>query len=131
MAEERKLNKEEKQELAEAREAFSLPDLDALDEVLEGAAMGGLDDDLLFHLGVWLGDQVAAETGWVWVHLSFGPGLEAPAVVSSDRGVALLPLQIIGGVVDSGDPSGPRQLLEKLRGGARPQGAPGSYALVA
>lgn len=131
MIEERKLDKEEKQELAEAREAFSLPDLDAFDEVMQDAAMGGLDDDMLFHVGVWYGDQVAAETGWVWVHLSFGPGLEAPALVSADRGLAFLPLQAIGSVVDGGDAGAPRQLLERLQGGARPKGAPGSYALVA
>jgi hypothetical protein len=131
MPEERKLNREEKQELADARETFSLPDLDAFDEVLEALSMGGGDDELVFHVGVWLGDRVAAATGWVWVHLSLGPGLEAPALVSSDRGVALLPLQLVGAVVDSGDPHPPRELLDKLEQGARPRGAPGSYALVA
>jgi len=131
MADERKLTRAEKDELAEAREAFSLPDLDALTEVLEAITMGGGDDDLVFHVGVWLGDRVADLTGWVWVHLSYGPGLDAPALVSPDRALALLPLQLVGSVAD-GAPGGDLvTLLRRLESGARPSAPPQSYALVA
>lgn len=134
MVEERKLNREEKEELAEARAGFDL-DEDQLGEVLDEASLEP-DDELLFRLGVWYGDQVADITGWVWVHLTLGPGLESPALVSADRGLAFLPLQVVVAEVetkrDPWDPA-PRALvtmLERLAGGARPKGEPGSYALV-
>jgi len=130
VAEERKLTKAEKAELAEARAALSLPDADALAEVLQQAATAGLDDDLLFHVGVWLGDHVADLTGWVWVHLRFGPGLDAPALVSADRSLAMLPLQLVGSVVDGADPAEVVSLVERLEAGARPRAPEGSYALV-
>jgi len=131
MADERKLTRAEKDELADARQAFSLPGLDELAEVLDDVAMGGADDDLLFHVGVWIGDWVAGQTGWVWIHVSFGPGLEAPALVSSDRSLAMLPLQLVGSVADGAPAAELLGLLRRLETGARPSAPPRSFALVA
>ena len=135
MAEERKLTSEEKEELVAAREAYSLPDLEALDEVMEAASMG-LKDEVVFHLGVWFGDRVAQITGWVWVWVSFGEGLEAPALVSADRGVCLLPLQFVASAIEverdpwKPEPNPLRAMIERLESGVRPKGEAGSYALV-
>lgn len=135
MAEERALTRAEKDELADAREAFALADREALDAFLDEAALG-LDDEALFHFGVWYGDRIAAITGWVWVYLDLGGGLEAPALVSADRAVALFPLQFAAGAMEREvDPWTPQPhpltvLLDRLEGGARPKGDPGSYALV-
>ena len=134
MITERKLSKEEQAELQDARESFVL-EREGLPELLTSLRMGP-DDDVVFHLGVWLGDRVAELTGWVWVHVALGPGLEAPALVSADRGLCFLPLQaVVHAVERAPDPwnPGPEPLvhmLERLEGGGRPQGAEGSYALV-
>ncbi len=134
MVTERKLSREEKGELDDAREGFDL-DVDGLTDVLEGLRMGA-DDELLFRLGVWVGDRVADETGWVWVYLQLGAGLEAPGLVSADRGVCFLPLQAVAAAVEAKpDPWNPTPpaivaMLSRLEAGDRPKGEPGSYALV-
>lgn len=119
-------------ELAELREAAEEPASDDLDAWID-ALRDDPDDDGIFALGAWWGMQVAAITGWAWVTLVLGEGMEAPALVSPDRGVAVLPLQLAAGAVE-GDPAEATDLadvLERLRSGARPTGPAGSYAIVA
>lgn len=134
MVTERKLTKAEKDELDAAREGFELEE-DGLTDVLDALGMG-VDDEMLFRLGVWVGDQVATLTGWVWVHLEFGPALEAPGLVAADRSVCFLPLQAVASAVEAQpDPWSPAPrplvvMLSRLRAGDRPQGEPDSYALV-
>ena len=96
----------------------------------------GVEDELLFRLGVWLGDRVAAHTSWVWTYLELGPGLEAPGLVATDRSVCFLPLQAVAAAIEATpDPWNPAPqplvvMLSRLAAGDRPKGEPGSYALV-
>lgn len=130
MVTERRLSPEEREELAEAAGHVDLPDLDALDALVQAARAGEVDEELIFHLGAWFGEQVRAATGWRWVFLSFGEGLEAPAVVAEDRSVACLPLQLVGEVLEGQGDDVLRVILERLRAGQRPRGAPRSYAIL-
>ena len=131
MIDERPLTGEEREELREATTSVDLPDLEALAGLLEAVAEGEVapDDELTFRLGAWWGQQVRAATGWKWVHLRLGEGLEAPALVDGDRSVALLPLQLVATALEGEGPDLVR-ILERLRRGDRPTGAPGTYALV-
>lgn len=127
---ERRLTPEEREEIVDAAGSVALPDLDALDELVAQAREEGVDDELLFHLGAWWGEQVREAAGWLWVHLTLGEALEAPALVSEDRGVACLPLQLVAGVLDGSHDPVLRTILERLQAGERPRGAPKSYAIV-
>lgn len=127
---ERRLSPDERDELAEAAAGVDLPDLDALDALVGSLRGGEVDDEVVFAVGAWFGAQVREATGWHWVHLTFGEGLEAPALVSDDRGVALLPLQLVGGVLEGTHDDVLRSILDRLRQGERPRGAPKGYALV-
>ncbi len=134
MVTERKLTAAEKAELDDAREGFAVDEA-TLPDVLMGLRMG-VDDELLFRLGVWFGDRVAERTGWVWVYLTLGDALEAPGLVSPDRGLCFLPLQSVASAVDTTpDPWNPAPeplmvMLARLDAGDRPRGEPGSFALV-
>lgn len=129
MITEKALPDDERDELLEAAASLDLPDLDAFGELLDG--LDDADDELLFAVGAWWGERVRGITGWSWVTLLLGEALETPALVSADRGVAVLPLQLVAGVADGAEPPDLRGMLERLARGDRPNGPPGSYAIVA
>lgn len=130
MITERALTPEDLDEIAEAAAALDVADLDALDDLVDAWGEAGADDAQMFHLGAWWGERVRTITGWAWVNLRFGDGLETPALVSADRSVACLPLQLAAGVLEGAHAPVLRALIERLEAGQRPKGAPGSYALI-
>lgn len=130
MIHESALPAEELDELIEAASQIELADGEALEQWL--SELSPDDDEALFAIGAWWGERVRVITGWTWVLLTFGDGLDAPALVSADRGVAVLPLQLVAGAVDgSGEPGVLSDALARFARGDRPTGPPGSYALLA
>lgn len=132
MPSDRPLNDEERDELLAAADQVGLPDLDALQELVDAARAGEveLDDELLFHVGAWFGERAREATGWRWVLARLGEGLEAPALVPEDRSVALLPLQLVAGVLEGTHDDVLRTVLTRLLDGQRPSGPPRSYAII-
>ncbi len=133
MPETRLLTDEEREELREAAESVALEGMDDLHVLMEDAIDGEqpLDDEAIFHLGVWWGEQIRLITGWKWKTLVLGEGLEGPALIAKDASVAFLPLQWVAEVVEGRRPNDLRETWERLRRGERPQAPPGSLALFA
>ena len=132
MPRDRALSEAERTELEQAAGEVGLPDLQALQELIDGARAGEVqvDDELVFHVGAWVGERVRKATGWRWVLANLGEGLDAPALVPEDRSVALLPLQLVGGVLEGSHDDVLCSVLERLEQGERPTGPPRSYALI-
>lgn len=117
-------------ELDELREAAASLEVDGEARLSDLGA--DPDDELVFAFAAWWGAEVARLTGWTWVGLTLPGAVETPGLVSDDRGVAVLPFQLVALALD-GD-AGARAVLDATMGrlarGERPRGAPGSYALV-
>lgn len=130
MIQESPLSGDDEAELRDAASELAISDLDGLDALLEAVRQGDVaaDDALAFALGAWVGAEVREATGWRWVHLRLGEGLETPALVDEARALALLPLQLAADALEGHQDL--RTLLERLRRGDRPRGTPGTYALV-
>ena len=57
------------------------------------------DEELALRLGALYGDELCRVAGWDWEMLSWPSGLETLAVVSPDRSVCVLPLDLVGRVI--------------------------------
>jgi hypothetical protein len=63
-----------------------------VDDVRSGTAPPPRDRDELFGLGVLWGEQLRAQVGWLWVHLTYEGGLSSFALVPDDRAFAVFPI---------------------------------------
>ena len=63
-----------------------------VDEVRSGARPEPQSQDVRLGLGALWGEQVRAQVGWIWVHLTYPDGFASYAVVPDDRAFACFPL---------------------------------------
>jgi hypothetical protein len=102
---ERPLTDEERDAMAKcAQTALAALEANGLPEVIVTRIGGFVDDvraghrpephsqDVRLGLGVLWGEQVRAQVGWRWVHLSYANGFASYALVPDDRAFACFPL---------------------------------------
>jgi hypothetical protein len=63
-----------------------------VDEVRAGTRPEPKSQDVRLGLGALWGEQVRAQVGWIWVHLTYPDGFASYAVVPDDRAFACFPL---------------------------------------
>jgi hypothetical protein len=119
-------------------------DDDAVPEAIVSSIGGFVDDirmgrraepssqDIRLGLGVLWGEQVRAQVGWRWVHLSYPNGFASYAVVPDDRAFACFPLNRLTELMRSGagvmNTSVP--LFDSIRTGALPARRQNAYLVI-
>jgi hypothetical protein len=119
-------------------------DDDAVPEAIVSSIGGFVDDirmgrrpepssqDIRLGLGVLWGEQVRAQVGWRWVHLSYPNGFASYAVVPDDRAFACFPLNRLTELMRSGpgvmNTSVP--LFDSIRVGALPARRENAYLVI-
>lgn len=101
-----------------------------VEEVRAGKREEPKNQDVRLGLGVLWGEQVRAQVGWRWVHLTYPDGFASYAVVPDDRAFACFPLNRIP---DSFQPSGPNtsaHVFESIREGSLPARKPNAYLVI-
>ena len=73
-----------------------------IDEVRAGRLPEPSNQDVRLGLGVLWGEQVRAQVGWRWVHLSYPNGFASYALVPDDRAFACFPLNRLGELLRMG-----------------------------
>lgn len=73
-----------------------------LEEVRSGQRAEPKSQDVRLGLGALWGEQVRAQVGWVWVHLTYPDGFASYAVVPDDRAFACFPLNRLQELMNQG-----------------------------
>lgn len=105
-----------------------------VDEVRSGAREAPSDPDVCLGLGVLWGEQVRAQVGWIWVHLTYPDGFASYALVPDDRAFACFPLNRIPDAMRA--PNGATrvntsvQLFYRIRTSELPARRPNAYVVI-
>lgn len=103
-----------------------------VDEVRSGVCPEPTSQDVRLGVGVLWGEQVRAQVGWRWVHLSYPNGFASYALVPDDRAFACFPLNRLSEMMRSGgdgvDTSVP--LFDSIRLGALPARRESAYLVI-
>jgi hypothetical protein len=103
-----------------------------IDEVRAGALPEPANQDVRLGLGVLWGEQVRAQVGWRWVHLSYPNGFASYALVPDDRAFACFPLNRLGELLREGadgvNTSVP--LFDSIRVGTLPERSENAYLVI-
>ena len=103
-----------------------------IDEVRAGRLPEPNSQDIRLGLGVLWGEQVRAQVGWRWVHLSYPNGFASYALVPDDRAFACFPLNRLTDLMRSGmdgaNTSVP--LFDSIRIGALPARRENAYLVI-
>ncbi len=73
-----------------------------VDEIRGGLRPEPTSQDIRLGLGVLWGEQVRAQVGWRWVHLSYANGFASYALVPDDRAFACFPLNRLAELMKAG-----------------------------
>ncbi len=103
-----------------------------VDDIRMGRRPEPSSQDIRLGLGVLWGEQVRAQVGWRWVHLSYPNGFASYAVVPDDRAFACFPLNRLTELMRSGaglmNTSVP--LFDSIRMGALPARRENAYLVI-
>lgn len=103
-----------------------------IDEIRVGQRPEPTSQDIRLGLGVLWGEQVRAQVGWRWVHLSYPNGFASYALVPDDRAFACFPLNRLTDLMRSGtdgvNTSVP--LFDSIRVGALPARRENAYLVI-
>jgi hypothetical protein len=103
-----------------------------IDEVRAGKLPEPANQDVRLGLGVLWGEQVRAQVGWRWVHLSYPNGFASYALVPDDRAFACFPLNRLGELLRTGadgvNTSVP--LFDSIRVGTLPLRSENAYLVI-
>lgn len=105
-----------------------------VDSVRSGAREAPRDPDVCLGLGVLWGEQVRAQVGWLWVHLTYPDGFASYALVPDDRAFACFPLNRIPDAMRA--PNGATrvntsvQLFHRIRTSELPSRRPNAYVVI-
>jgi hypothetical protein len=145
LPQERPLTDEEREAMAKcAQTALVTLGADGAPEAIVSCIGGFVDDirmgrrpepnnqDIRLGLGVLWGEQVRAQVGWRWVHLSYPNGFASYALVPDDRAFACFPLNRLTDLMRSGaevvNTSVP--LFDSIRVGALPARRENAYLVI-
>jgi len=103
-----------------------------IDEIRAGKLPEPSNQDVRLGLGVLWGEQVRAQVGWRWVHLSYPNGFASYALVPDDRAFACFPLNRLGELLRMGadgvNTSVP--LFDSIRVGTLPVRSENAYLVI-
>lgn len=103
-----------------------------VDEIRDGSRPEPSSQDVRLGLGVLWGEQVRAQVGWRWVHLSYPNGFASYALVPDDRAFACFPLNRLSELMRSGaggvNTSVP--LFDSIRVGTLPARSENAYLVI-
>jgi hypothetical protein len=142
---ERALTDEEREAMSKcALTALATLEVDGVPEVIVMRIAAFIDDvrggrrpepnsqDIRLGLGVLWGEQVRAQVGWRWVHLSYPNGFASYALVPDDRAFACFPLNRLTDLMrlgaDGMNTSVP--LFDSIRVGALPARRENAYLVI-
>lgn len=101
-----------------------------IDEVRCGKRPEPKSNDVRLGLGVLWGDQIRAQVGWRWVHLTYGHlDFASYALVPDDRAFACFPLNRIPDLM-AATTNTSVLLFEKIRGGELPARRDNAYLVI-
>jgi len=103
-----------------------------VDAVREGRRAEPRTQDERLGLGVLWGEQLRAQAGWRWVHLSYPDGFASYALVPDDRAFACFPLNRIAEAARHGSTATNTTvpLFEAIRRGALPARRENGYLVI-
>jgi hypothetical protein len=103
-----------------------------VDEIRTGQRPEPNSQDVRLGLGVLWGEQVRAQVGWRWVHLSYPNGFASYALVPDDRAFACFPLNRLAELMSAGaevvNTSVP--LFDSIRVGSLPARRENAYLVI-
>ena len=103
-----------------------------IDDIRHGTRPPPNSQDVRLGLGVLWGEQVRAQVGWRWVHLSYPNGFASYALVPDDRAFACFPLnrltELMRGGADGVNTSVP--LFDSIRVGMLPARRTNAYLVI-
>jgi hypothetical protein len=104
-----------------------------VDEIRTGVRAEPHSQDVRLGLGVLWGEQVRAQVGWRWVHLSYPNGFASYALVPDDRAFACFPLNRVAELITtrpelSANTSVP--LFDSIRVGTLPARRENAYLVI-
>jgi hypothetical protein len=103
-----------------------------LEEVRAGRSPQPTSQDVRLGMGVLWGEQVRAQAGWRWVHLSYPNGFASYALVPEDRAFACFPLNRLSDLLQAASGAGNTSvaLFEAIRAGALPRRRDNAYLVI-
>ena len=103
-----------------------------VDEIRGGARPEPSSQDVRLGLGVLWGEQVRAQVGWRWVHLSYPNGFASYGLVPDDRAFACFPLNRLAELMKAGAEGANTSvpLFDSIRVGTLPARRENAYLVI-
>ncbi len=101
-----------------------------LDEVRLGKREAPTSQDVRLGLGVLWGEQLRAQVGWRWVHLSYPDGFASYALVPDDRAFACFPLNRVPEALRKAGTNTSARVFESIRENALPARRANAYLVI-
>jgi hypothetical protein len=102
-----------------------------VDEIRGGKKAMPANQDVRLGLGVLWGEQLRAQVGWYWVHLTYPDGFASYALVPDDRAFACFPLNRVPDLMTTSARANTSvRLFESIRTGALPSRRANAYLVI-
>ncbi|MBN9164104.1 MAG: hypothetical protein J0I07_24270 [Myxococcales bacterium] len=101
-----------------------------VDEVRVGRRDAPESQDVRLGLGVLWGEQLRAQVGWRWVHLTYPDGFASYALVPDDRAFACFPLNRLPEALHQGGTNTSAHVFESIRTGTLPARKANAYLVI-
>jgi hypothetical protein len=102
-----------------------------VEEVRLGARPEPQSQDVKLGLGVLWGEQVRAQVGWTWVHLTYADGFASYALVPDDRAFACFPLnRVPEAMKQDARTNTTAAVFASIREGILPTRKPNAYLVI-
>jgi hypothetical protein len=101
-----------------------------LQEVRSGQREEPQSQDVRLGLGVLWGEQLRAQVGWRWVHLTYPDGFASYALVPDDRAFACFPLNRLPEALKLTATNTSTEVFDSIRQNALPARKPDTYLVV-
>lgn len=102
-----------------------------LDEIRGGKKPMPTNQDIRLGLGVLWGEQLRAQVGWTWVHLTYPDGFASYALVPDDRAFACFPLNRVPELMNAEARANTSvRLFESIRTNVLPSRRPNAYLVI-
>ena len=108
--------------------------LRAATKLVDDVRLGRRDEpesqDVRLGLGVLWGEQLRAQVGWRWVHLTYPDGFASYALVPDDRAFACFPLNRLPEALHQGGTNTSAHVFESIRTGTLPARKANAYLVI-
>jgi hypothetical protein len=101
-----------------------------VEDVRHGRRDEPKSQDVRLGLGVLWGEQLRAQVGWCWVHLTYPDGFASYALVPDDRAFACFPLNRVPEALRAGHSNTSAHVFESIRAGTLPARKNNAYLVI-